>query len=69
MVTKKSPSNVTPPTGDTLHPRRSVRAVVTRATAPSVVAAAAAGAATPIPHVSSVAPPLLKTSGAGKKSV
>ena len=67
MVTKKSPSNVMPPTGDTLHPRRSVRAVVTRKTAPSVVANAAAGAATPTPHASAVAPPLLKPS-AGKKS-
>ena len=68
MVRKKSPSNVTLPTGDTLHPRRSVRAVVTHATAPTVVAAAAAGAAAPIPHASAVAPPLSKPSGAGKKS-
>ncbi len=41
---------------------------MTRATAPSVVAAATAGAAAPIPHASSVAPPFLKPSGAGKKS-
>ena len=67
MVTKKSPSNMTPPTGDTLHPRLSVRAVVTRATAPSVVADATAGAAMPTPHASAVAPPLSKPS-AGKKS-
>jgi hypothetical protein len=69
MVTKKSPSIATLATGDSPPPRRLVRAVVTHATAPTVVADAAAGAAMPIPHASAAAPPLSKPSGAGKKSV
>ncbi len=67
MVTKKSPSNVTLATVDSPPPRRLVRAV-NRATAPTVVAATAAGAAAPIPHASAAALPLSKPSGAGKKS-
>ena len=68
MVKKKSPSNVTLPTGDSLPPRHLVRAVVTWATAPTVVAAAAAGAAAPIPHASAAPPPLSKPRGDGKKT-